>query len=29
VGTVTDSTFTDGMAGLGVNGYQTDQWAIP
>src|SRR5215472_15261905 len=24
VGTVTDSTFTDGMAGLGVNGYQTD-----
>ena len=26
VGTVTDSTFTDGMAGLGVNGYQTDQF---
>jgi Glycosyl hydrolase family 59/Ricin-type beta-trefoil lectin domain/Glycosyl hydrolase family 59 central domain/Concanavalin A-like lectin/glucanases superfamily len=26
VGTVTDSTFTDGMIGLGVNGYQTDQF---
>ena len=26
MGTVTDSTFTDGMAGLGVNGYQTDQF---
>ena len=26
VGTVSDSTFTDGMAGLGVNGYQTDQF---
>ena len=26
VGTVTDSTFAGGMAGLGVNGYQTDQF---
>ncbi len=26
VGTVTDGTFTDGMIGLGVNGYQTDQF---
>jgi hypothetical protein len=26
VGTVTDSTFTDGMIGLGVDGYQTDQF---
>jgi hypothetical protein len=25
-GTVTDSTFAGGMAGLGVNGYQTDQF---
>ncbi len=26
VGTVTDTTFNDGMIGLGVNGYQTDQF---
>ncbi|HSZ28543.1 MAG TPA: ricin-type beta-trefoil lectin domain protein, partial [Pseudonocardiaceae bacterium] len=26
VGTVTDSTFQDGMIGLGVDGYQTDQF---
>jgi Glycosyl hydrolase family 59/Ricin-type beta-trefoil lectin domain/Glycosyl hydrolase family 59 central domain/Concanavalin A-like lectin/glucanases superfamily len=26
VGTVTDATFTDGMIGFGVNGYQTDQF---
>jgi len=26
VGTVTDTAFTDGMVGLGVNGYQTDQF---
>jgi hypothetical protein len=25
-GTVTDSTFADGMVGLGINGYQTDQF---
>jgi hypothetical protein len=25
-GTVTDGTFTDGMVGLGINGYQTDQF---